>query len=139
VRLILVVILSAVSLIEIVRVPLEAIEGAMVELSCEDEPQNKEIEDRVTDLVSGIYFFWTSFGLSLAPILSTRIYSRYGLSKVVDFAAFFHLALFVAYLVFGGGIQVLQNPWIDAKEVKEEPAPELDLENEEEREALLSF
>jgi len=81
----------------------------------------------------------SNFGLSLASILSTRIYSRYGLSDCLDFAAFFHVTLLVAYRVFGGGIEVLQNPWVEAKEVKEElAAPELDLKNEEEREALLS-
>jgi len=60
------------------------------------------------------------------------------MSETMDFAALLHFALFVAYLVFGEGIEVLLNPWVEAKVVKEEPAPELDLEQEEEREALLS-
>jgi len=56
-RLIIIVILSGCIFLEAVRMPLEASDGAMVELSCEDELQNKEIQDRVTDLVSG----WSLF------------------------------------------------------------------------------
>jgi len=130
--------MAGLMLFETVRMPLEPVDGAMAELSCEDAAENKEIEGRVADLVSGLFNFSTSAGNATTPILSTRIYSRYGLSETMDFAAFFHLALFVAYLVFGEGIEVLRNPWVEAKEMKEEPAAQMDLEDEEERETLLS-
>ena len=134
-RLVIVTILGGLSLLEIVRFPLEAIEGAMIELSCEDEAQHKETEDRVADHVSGLDGFAKSLGIAIAPILSTRLYSRYGLSECCDFAALLHFALFVVYLVFGDGIEVLKNPWTNTKK---ESAPRLDLDDEEERQKLIS-